>query len=365
MEEHSKAATASMKPETDMIASSANSRRVSMAHSCRSVIRKSPGGVGSAVHREKSQGEIIGEIVATTVYPVVNASVQSILTDSLINSHGTPHVDINSKDVMITSRNSSAIVQDMHRRMVSIARSPSRSDAAKESNLSGGSVFVTSMCNSNTAVLPHVQENDPPVRNSLQRPLSSPSAHGARHRGLEASMSTPSLRSNFLDDGIITEKRLRPHTALAALQTHTLEPIRSEIEIEKYPYSLMDDNTAEVLHSHLNEDKDDTKHSTKLEVMQASQKQWSDRLSRTADRDYGLPADVFDWQEDACLATAKVGVDTGIKFLRAMASDPSIYEDVRGSRRRRLTGRPKTASSLLGNDRTRDKSWLSGNNDLF
>jgi hypothetical protein len=178
-------------------------------------------------------------------------------------------------------------------------------------------------------------------------------------------MSTPSLRSNFLDDGIITEKRLRPHTALAALQTHTLEPIRSEIEIEKYPYSLMDDNTAEVLHSHLNEDKDDTKHSTKLEVMQASQKQWSDRLSRTADRDYGLPADVFDWQEDACLATAKVGVDTGIKFLRAMASDPSIYEDVRGSRRRRLTGRPKTASSLLGNDRTRDKSWLSGNNDLF
>lgn len=357
MEEHSKAATASMKPETDMIASSANSRRVSLAHSCRSLIRKSPGGVGSVVRREKSHGEIIGEIVATTVYPVVNASVQSILTDSLINSHGTPHVDINSKEIMVTSRNSSAVVQDMHRRMVSIARSPKRSDADKEINPSGGSVFVTSMYNSNSTVLPHVQENDPPVRNSLQqRPLSSPSAHGARHRGLEASMSAPSLRSSFLDDGISTDKKLRPHTALAALQTHTLEPISSVIEIENYPYSPMDDKTAEVRHSDLNAGKDDTKHQTKLESMQASQKQWSDRLSRTADRDYGLPADVFDWQEDACLATAKVGVDTGIKFLRAMASDPSIYEDVRGSRRRRQTGRPKTASSLLGNDRLRDQS---------
>lgn len=341
MEEHSKAATASMKPETDLIASSANSRRGSMVH----IRRKSPAGTGSVTHREKSHAEIVGEIVASTVHPTVKTSVQSMLTDSLINSHGTPHVDINSKDIMVTTRDSSAIVRDMHRRMISIAKSPTRSETVKESNLSGDNVFVTSMCH--TTVLPDVQDIDPLDRDYQQLPLSSASSPGARHRGLEASMSAPSLHSSYVGgDGISTNKKLRPHTALAALQTHTLEPKSREAETEIYPSSRLNDGS-------------DTKHQTKLEALQVRQKQWSDRLSKTPDRDYGLPADVFEWQEDACLATGKVGVDTGIKFLRAMASDPSIYEDVHGSRRRRQTARPRTTSSV-GNNRMGDQSWLAG-----
>ena len=288
--------------------------------------------------------------------------MQSLLTDSLINSHGTPHIDVNSKEIMITARDSSAIVRDMHRRMISIARSPQRSDHAKESTISGASVFVTSMCT--TAALPVVQHNDfpavDPSHYHQQQQQSPPSPlPDVRKRGLEPSLSAPQLLSNISDgDSFHSITKLRPHTALAALQTHTWEPSFHNAENELNPQSLTEEKPSEIHLLYENEDRYN-KQQTKLQHLQASQRLWSERLKQTADRDYGLPSDIFDWEDNACLATGKVGPDTGIRFLRAMASDPSIYEDVRGSRRRHQKVRPRTASSI-GNSNLGEQSLRGG-----
>jgi hypothetical protein len=69
-------------------------------------------------------------------------------------------------------------------------------------------------------------------------------------------------------------------------------------------------------------------------------------LIRTSNRDYGLPADVFQDMKD------ETNIAVGLKFLRAMSSNPEIYRDVHA--KKKVSNRPPRPKS---NAKDREKKW--------
>lgn len=291
-------------------------------------------------------------------------SLQTILTDSLINPNGTPHVDVNSKRVMTTSGDNSAIARDMHRRMLGmVGKSSSRNGSPGRP-----SIYCTDVDNY-PPITPHSladghhhpmatpQRSPPLLEEELQQwtPLEvsgdveeeedehqqrvsrcdSPTTSTRKEKML-TSPSTPNLREYSPKVGGDSLSKPRPHTANASIA----RPL--------FPRTL---STSQLTHDHLNsgiafaasstptgDPSDDRKrHQQKLQQLQAQQRQWAVRLGQTADRDYGLPADLFEL--DMCAATSKVSPETGIRFLKSMASKPSIYEGLRPRRRPQSAGK--------------------------
>lgn len=94
----------------------------------------------------------------------------------------------------------------------------------------------------------------------------------------------------------------RPHTANAALQSSS----RMQAEEEE--------RLAQLAH-------EEAKAAKKEQLRQQTQKD-KRRLCRSAEKDYGLPRDIFRGTHD------DVSAKIGLKFLKAMSSNPSIYDDI-------------------------------------
>lgn len=347
MEEH--AQTTSVVNETQLSSSSlrrSSSRRLSNRSFARTSILTR--------HMQAKEGmkpASTKELEEAVTHPLATFSVQSLLTDSLINASGTPFVDVNSKDVVITSTDNSAVVRDMHRRIISIARSPPSSDHAVSPATK--SVFVTSQ-SADFGII--TDDEVPDLRPSafISPPTSPPRS---RHDLLSTpptatlrkhSESSPSLliHKSYPNDNSISKPR--PSTANSILRTGNQSNEKrhrcdSSLSISFQPEEVVGIGFTDAALDYVNHDYDkDLRREEQVKSMQARQRLWSQRLGQSANKDYGLPADVFDLEADMCRATGKVGIDTGIRFLQAMSAHPEIYGDIRANRKGK-SRRPKTA----------------------
>jgi len=257
-------------------------------------------------------------------------SLQTILTDSLINPNGTPFVDVNSKRVITTTGDNSAIARDMHRRIVNMVSSGNSVSREEEDNShhhkSKPSIYCTDVDNY-PPITPlaldqseMVEQLDVSEINHPKESCESPIISTRKVR-LRPSPSAPDLH-DYIAKASNSPPKSRPHTAHANI-SRPLFPSESSNQLNHsgiaFPAAV-----------------DDSDKSLKLQQLQAQQKQWAVRLGQTANRDYGLPADLFEM--DLCVATSKVSPETGIRFLKSMAAKPSIYEGLRPRRRPQSAG---------------------------
>jgi len=281
-------------------------------------------------------------------------SLQTILTDSLINPNGTPFVDVNSKRVITTTGDNSAIARDMHRRMLNMVTIGS--PISKEENSKARpSLYCTDVDNyppitpqpvdlvATRESRPSEEQEQPQQCVDMseeegdhsqpkERDCESPTISTRKVR-LLSSPTAPDLHQYFTKT-TNTPPKTRPHSAHASIarplfHSESSNQLNHSNNSGIAFASAVDDNATQ-------EDRKRIKNQ-KLHQLQMEQKQWALRLGQTASRDYGLPDDLFDL--DMCAATSKVSPETGIRFLKSMASKPSIYDGLRPRRRPQSAGK--------------------------
>jgi hypothetical protein len=149
-------------------------------------------------------------------------------------------------------------------------------------------------------------------------------------------------------------KAMRPQSAGSAAHPHPLP--RDGTERGGIGYRETGNTAFEAT------DERELRRNARLQVVRAEKELLALRLGQTKENAYGLPLDLFDLDDaDMCLATSKVGSDTGIRFLKSMSANSHIYRDLHTRKAQSRPARPASAGgATLGKSRRRvDSGWSS------